>query len=1014
MTPRIRLILLLVAGLMAVTLLSVNLWHRYTLPGKVAEWRSQLTDEEPAVRIAAAESILRLSRDDAQARLVLATAYLDSLRFGPARDILQPLMITDSPSRIHALILMADSYLLEAGQQAADIAPSSADLASVRIEALLNEAQTLQRTLATMPEAGAVPLLMDARIFDIRATVVQTKLRTLDIELSKATAADAESQVHAVGVQLAEWRGQLNELNQRVEALCLQALSTYPGELRPHALLVRRFQRLGDQAKIRQTLELLAQHKGNMDRVVVGQVILAFLDLEWSHGWIISKEDWQLVDRLLHHASLTGTRTIDFRLAQTQLALQRADWETVLAQARETMRVFEGHPRAICQYNLALAQMGQLQEAMRNLAALNDKRRSPYAKYTLGRLYLLDHQPKMAMEQFRQALDLENHLVAPRLAIVQTLIQQGYIQEAANDIRSLYRRAPLHPEAVQAHVQVMVEFMELENLATLVRAHSDPAGDNQGWQAVGIVTALLLDDLPTAQGLARQRLKTKPIDVLANVALVLDPKAQNRRFQLAGMLAAVMLDMMDADPLQRLVPPRRVQGLADLARPGMASQNNGDDDVLSMAINPNLPPPTTEGSNLPVVGAVDLASLSLGRFVPPSYRAGLELAEAALDRWPGQQLLRRHALTLSLLAEDADARELHWLTLSSQSDNAADNIVLGAVAAYERLDWSALQDQLQNWPIDDATYPDVLRTWLDLSQLAAGPGQAGLLRPAMRKALHDHPWCEPILLSALRETLARRDLELTFGLMQDAKQITPQMALLTSARLGLATQRLHDAGGDLELLLTKEGTASELRIIAADPNVQMLIALGRTEQAAGLLERLGTSCHYRRYAMLLSAADLLQEMGRSNTAVSILTAVAADPQISPRWLDAALQRLVEVLPAERAVRLLDNMMQLQPGQWVVRVHQALALIKAGDMAGAREVMSYLERVSPGVPRLAGLQVQIALSENKLTQARRILEQWQQQGGRAGRDATLWLAELEATTDKAGIKPLTDRGGAVVK
>ncbi len=349
----------------AAALLSVNLWHRYTLPGRVAEWRKQLTEEEPTVRIAAAESILRLSHDDAQARLVLATAYLDSLRFGPAREILQPLLLVDSPSRIHALMLMADSYLLEAGQQAADIAPSSADLASARIEALLNEAQTLQRTLATMPEAGSVPLLIEARIFDIRATVVQTKLRTLDIELSKATAADAESQVHAVGVQLAEWRGQLADLNQRVEALCVQALSAYPGDLRPHALLVRRFQRLGDQAKIRQTLELLSQHQGNLDRAVVGQVILAFLDLEWSFGWLISKEDWQLVDRLLHHASLTGTRTIDFRLAETQLSLHRADWEAVLAQARETMRIFEGHPRAICQYNLALAKMGQLQEAMR-------------------------------------------------------------------------------------------------------------------------------------------------------------------------------------------------------------------------------------------------------------------------------------------------------------------------------------------------------------------------------------------------------------------------------------------------------------------------------------------------------------------------------------------------------------------------------------------------------------------------------------------------------------------------
>ncbi len=651
---------------------------------------------------------------------------------------------------------------------------------------------------------------------------------------------------------------------------------------------------------------------------------------------------------------------------------------------------------------------------MRNLGALNDKRRSPFARYMLGRLYLMDNQPKMAMEQFRQALDLENDLVAPRLAIVQTLINQGFIREAANDIRSLYRRAPLHPEAMRAYVQVLVEFMDLENLATLVRSHCDPSGDNHGWQTVSMVTALLLDDLPTAQALAQARLQQKPIDPLANVAMVLDPKAQNRRFQLAGMLAAVMLDMMDADPLQRLVPPSRVQGYADLARPGMTSQKTGDDDVLSMAINPNLPPPPTEASAVPVVGAVDLASLSLGRFVPPSYRAGLELAEAALDRWPGQPLLRRHALTLSLLAEDADSRELHWLMLSSQPDNAADQVVLAAMEAYERIDWPALQDHLQNWPMDDATYPAVLRTWLDVSLLAANPAQAGLLRPAMRKALHDHPWCEPILLSALRETLARRDLELTFGLMQDAKQITPQMALLTSARLGLATQRLHDAGGDLELLLTKEGTASELRIIAADPNVQMLIALGRTEQAAGLLERLGTSCHYRRYAMLLASADLLQEMGRSNTAVSILTATAADPQISPRWLDVALQRLVDVLPAERAVRLLDNMVAVQPGQWVVRVHQALALIKAGDMAKAREVMTYLERVSPGVPRLAGLQVQLALAENKPAQARRILGQWQQQGGRVGRDASLWLAELDSTTDKTNVKPLTDRGGAVVK
>ena len=1005
MVPRYRKMILLAVVLLLTLVLTINGWNMYKLPQRVAQWRAQLADEYPAQRIAAAQSILRVSHEDAQARLVLAAAYLDSLRFGPSRQTLQPLLAIDGPSRMHAQLAMTESYLIEAAFQAADATAASADLVAERVESLLGEAVLLHKSLAANPEAGASPLLIEARILDIRAMIMQARLRSLDIEFSKASAIDAEAQVHSVGVQLAEWRGQLAILNQRIEAVCRQALEQYPHDPRPHALMVRRWIRQGDHAKVHRSLEILANHPGPLERSIVGQVVISFFDLEWTVGRVITPTDLEMVRQLLEHPSLTGVRNIDFRLAQTELSLRQADWDTALEQAMQTMRIFVGHPRAVCQYDMALAQLGRRSEAIRSLAVLNEKIRSPYTRYMLGRIYLLDQQPNMAMEQFRQALDIQSDLAGPRIAIVQTMLDQGYIREAANDIRWLYRRMSDHPLAVQAYIRLLVEQMDLENLASLILQQGDPAGNAQGWRSAAIVTSLLVDDLPQAQVLAREQLLDNPIDPLAHLTLVLAPDKHGARFQLSGMLATVLLDLMDADPMLRLGTPQRLAGMNHLKRTTITSRHNPDTDILSLAIDPNLPRPTAGDADLPVVEAIDLDPLSLGRFVTPSYRTALDLAEAALDRWPDQEMLRKHALVLSLFCDDAPSRNAHWQVLYSHHPEAYWlNHPLQAVDAFARMDWQALADQLSRWRAEDVTYPSVLRIWLDLSLLASTPAHASGLRPALRKALHDQPWCEPLLLTPLRETLARRELEMTFGMMQDARQITPQMSLLTGARLGLATQRLQDASHDLEMLLAKEGTASELRMIAADPSIKVLLSLGRPEQAAGLLERLGLSCSYRRHAMHLAAADLLHQLGRTSTAISILTATAAESQISPRWLDAALQRIVALLPPERSVRLLENMQQIQPGQWIVRVHLAMAQIRNHELDAALETLAYLERVAPRLPRVAAVRIQVSIAQNNLEKARQLLTEIQQQGGRSGRDAAQWLAELAASSDIPASSP----------
>jgi len=957
-------------------------WRSAQQRQQIATFEMQLSDASPALRVAAAEGMLRHDPANANFRMVRTRALIELGRHTEAREQLQVLIDQKSPDQFKFINLQTASFFSEAQWLLNTIDRDRTEPTVERVLALMTGVEKQAPLLAGNLEPFD-RMMLDARRYQATIQARQFALQSRLRHLSKARATGVQQTVESLRLEVGELQQQVEADDQKLAEVCAKLTQLQPGNAEPvemmfqHHLRRREF----DQARglARSLLAWLT-----VPAETVGRIADALFALETQFAVPVTAADIELAGRLLTHPKQSGKPSLQYELTKATYALHAGDPKEAHEIATR-IRATDGlNVRALCIQTRAFVDAGDPERGVQLLQRFNEFMRYPMVRYTLGLAHLATNEPRqinLGQEALRQCLEIEPGHLPARLRLVESLATSGFILEAANDIAIAEQINPLHPRVLALKVHLAVESEDLGSLASLIEQQLGSSALVLEHDDVAMVVAMVLDDTQRVRDFAAGLGRTSPNDVFVLIANRWLAKEALQRARLAPVVVRSLHSFLDRDPLQSPNRPRLPQtgALATSKSAGAA------------------PPPIDR-----------LEPLTNVHFLPRPLDVALESVEIALDQWPATPTLLSMAAEINIwLGRPAAARQ--WLKrMPPDVRAAAADSVDALMALYLDARFDDLRESLRSIAAKPAAVPAPMHRWFDLD-LALRGQDAKQVADALTRLLTAHPWAELPLLVTVADALRRDQPDRAYAVLGLAEGINPQLAHLARARLNLGLGRAADALHDVEKAVAAENAGTEPRRWAAEVRVRAFLLLDQSPMAITTLDQLAHTLTEHHKDASLATADVLVAFGKPAAAAEVLAGLLTDTTNAPRLLDRMLARAETVMKPTRLRSLIEALLGQRANDPVLLLYQARVVAADDDVVAERLVRRVLT-LKPKAPR-AMMELAELLRLLQPDEARRIYKELSLRGGRSAEAAQQVLDSMNGREPKSPTSALFFLDGA---
>jgi tetratricopeptide (TPR) repeat protein len=965
-------------------------------------------DDNPLTRLAALDGLIAKAPLQSDLRLRRVRTLMELKRYKEARNSLQ-VMIDRKAKELKPVLALQITCFLEEAAAKIDQTPTIeidnksdeivalAEGAKAQINLLAGGVETLQ-TLTFKARRLHVLAKLNAKMFDSRQAAWTTAKLTSNVALSERAGYDVET-LKQEGVTI----------DNALAALCSDLLETDATLAEPVSFVFYMHLRRREFDEARAAAERLIEQP-TLSMQLVAHVVDSLLDIEMQYAEPVTQRDISIADKLLGHSGLTGRQRFLFAyVARANHALQSGRYADAERIALEGVRLEPFHSRLrslIALSKLGTGEIGDsdisdarqrendVESAIQMLISYNERVTSSRCMYVLGKAYLQTGQRRylrVAQDTLRQALDLRPGNLPARLALVESLIRDGHVLDAEADIKEAEALNPNHPRVIALKVNLAVSQADLGTVAqTLVQQI------HRKWSVVTPVTvtlvaSMLFDDV----NLVRESSRELKVDNAEDVyALVADSwvllKAKDRG-KVAPVVVRTLLNYLDRDPLARPTAPHQpVFGEFEHA-----------------------------GEKARVLAADQQArALLKRRFIADPHSQLHEILEIAIDRWPDEIRLAQLAASAALWLGDA-ASGKRWLIRLAPLEQSGEptmgksirHYLEGNFSASRRVLTAVIDSQIEEQkrtrklglPNTNATSNLLTSTqqYLDLL-LFIESGNALVIHDVLRKLLAEHPWAERALLVAIGHAIREDQMDRALALIAMARQINPELALLTKARLHLVTGNPAEARRQAMAAIRNEPIGAELRRWAVEVRIEAHLEMKQLQLAVGAADQLALHATEHRRQTQMVTADVLLAAGRKHGASQVLSRLLSPADNSARLMDQLLTRAQTVMKPSRIKAILDSLLALRDDDSTLLMYQA-RLAAHDNLLAAERVRESLLAEHPDSIRLM-MEGAVMQERHQPDQAIRLYRKLLGRGGWAARAAQQAIDRIVQPPSEPRSKP----------
>ena len=966
---------LLVAVLVAVA--AAGGWKYYTWRNANEQqlqeaFRQNQDNPDPRIRILAVEGMLRKTPTDERLRLSRAQTLIELGRHHEAREELQGLIRDRTPMLQRVVTLEIESYFVEANNEIHRAALRDSDRLIQRVETLMTGVETESKLLALPGNSQALRVL-DARRLDVTVRAWQLGLASKRVDLTRARLGQVNQTIDQVTIQVEDHEKRMNELGKSLTDLCDKILAEDPSNAVAMELQFASDIRQGRFDNARQTAARIAA-LSKLPVSVIGRVADTLLNIEEYFAAPVSEQDVELAGRLLTHPQQDGTPDDLYDIARAQFELRRGNGADAEKLASKMLGEHPLHARLQCILALARHQQGKTDVARKNLERFNEHERDARIRYTLGDIYLSMNDPRHVStghEMLRQSLELEPNNLTARLRLVESLVRNNYVAEAATDIRIAEEINPKHPRVMALKARLAVERTDLGSLADLIDQQAAVLTATLKWQHLAVVGAMVLDDVPRVRSLTAELSKLTTHDSVVMIAQAWSSSTAMKRGLVAPAVARALLAVADGDPLLRGTDPATPLLGSHLKR---AQAGTGD---LEARLEPLL-------TNYFVRRPLDL---------------GLELMSCGLDRWTDNSVLTVLAAEMNLwLARPDAARELLKRIPPDERFFRSDLVpILNALLAGQDAQASGLLTALS---LEAKEVPATVR-WAAL-WMALNKGEQRGVSDSLKALLDEHPWAETALLVTVIDAVRKNQADLAYVRIGLAEQANPRLAHLARGRYNMSLGRTAEALHDAEMLVREEDAHTEVRRWAAEVRAGVHLLLDQQPLAVSVFDQLALTGGEGTMDSRIAVIDVLMASGKGHAAAELLSGLLATPETPARVMDQLLARAQLVMKPGRLRALVDSLLTFRAKEPVLLLYQARLAAEEDFVVGERMLRSLIKQ-RPDAPRPL-MELAAVLRTIQPDESRRIYANLIKRGGSIGAAAQRALDQMSRAFSSPVIVP----------
>ena len=942
MQSNARFSLVLLLSMVALMALSwpITSWRMRTMQGRMTQFRVDMV-ESPSIgkRLRSARKVLRIMPDDIAARVTVSQCLTAMARYDESRENLWLLVEGEGEHIVEAVIATCETYLAEAYAQIDRINEGTAPAMLDYVQDLMKQSDKVRKKLDSISDSRWHTLTLLARQKAAVATVVSHIIlgqrRNLLLALEAGHRPDEEDIIQKNNL-LVERQKQIQDLDREIEQFCRSALLIDELNAVPQKLLfdvalrnAHRDVQSVDNARI--IAAEIAQQQ-TLSYELAGYIANTLLNIDEMHGSEPRIGDEQLARLLLEHKDLRGDRHLDFGLGEVSFALRQDRSYDAEEGAKRILDNHPEHERALCLLARALMAQDLNAAATQAILGFNDRNKTALGRYTLGMALLADGNSVQGREALKQALEVRPAMLLAQVRLAESYMDSGTYEDAEIHIRDAMRVNPRHPRVRKLQVRINITRDNRGAVIALVRSRlADPAFPLH-FQDVAVVVAMVLDDVVRVETLVRTAIREQPNDPLYLLADGWSKVSADQRAALSGLIARVMLNDIDAEPLLHPLPPT-VQAV-ERRRQRLMRGIQGESSMREVSLEP----------------------LYKWRYVPWREHTAADLVRWALSQpnWKNQKLLMEYAVRLCIgLGLDDIGRQL----MAQPALRTEVNTLVKAMRMYLTQQWVDLYRLTQQVVTAPSRRAPM---WFILEAMSAYQlGHSNNARNTIEQSAVHHPWNEMPLIVLIRESLKRDDPDQAYSWIDAAGKANQQLRYLVRGRTYLAQDKPMSAVGDMELLVLNADNDSEYQRLAGEIKGRAFAIADRIDQASGLFQNLGQVSRDEYEAMLVADADVLMDLNEDDKVEAILQAAASDAHIRPRWLDQVLARLEQVIGTPAMLERTEELLKRRPTDPVLLYYHAASLRAMGKYDRAEQALLFLSQLRPGSPRVMLEQARLA-------------------------------------------------------
>ncbi len=955
----------LVVGVLVVAAAGAG-WKYYTWRSagrqrQIEAYRQNQANPDPRIRIQAVEGLLRLTPLDERLRLSRAETLVELGRHHEAREELQGLIRDRTTMLERVVTLEIESYFVEANNEIHRVSLRDSDRLIPRVESLMSGVEAESKLLATPANAQTLRVL-EARRLDVTVRAWQVGVAAKRVDLTRAQLGQVNQTIDQVTIQVEDHEKRVRELGKSLAMLCDKILADDPANAVAMELQFATDIRAARYDGARQMAARIAALP-KLPVSVIGRVADTLLNVEEYFAAPASEQDVELAGRLLTHPTQEGTPDDLYDIARAQFELRRGNGAEAEKLAGKLLAEHHLHVRLKCIQALARHQQGNIEGARRELERFNETTRDARSLHALGDIYLLTGDPRLVStghEMLRQSLELEPNNLAARLRLIESLVKNKHVAEAADDIRIADQINAKHPRVMALKARLAVERMDLRSLAELIDQQSTVLAATLKWQHLAVVGAMVLDDVPRVRALAGDLAQQTTHDSIVMIAQAWSITEPTKRGLVSTAVARAILAIADGDPLTRGSDPATpVLG----SHEKRAQAGTGDLDAR-------------------------LEPLTTNYFIRRPLDTGLELMACGMDRWPGTSALSVLAAEMNLWLGRPEAAREH-LKLIPPDDRFFRSDLVPVMNAMLAGDDAQARVLIARMASESKEVPATVR-WLDL-WLALNKGEPRGIAESLKALIDEHPWAETALLATVIDAVRKNQADLAYVRIGLAEQTNPKLAHLARGRYNMSLGRTAEALHDAEMLVREEDAHTEVRRWAAEVRAGVHLLLDQHSLAVGVLDQLAATVGESEIDVKIAVVDVLIASGKPHAAAELLSGLLATPETPPRIMDQLLARAAKVMKTSRLRALVDNLLSFRAKDPVLLLYQARLAAEEDFIVGERMLRSLIKQ-HPDAPRPL-MELAAVLRAIQPDESRRIYTNLTKRGGSIGAAAQRALDQM---------------------